>query len=200
MTNTLYIAPRSPRLDLPTVLWRIAVPFAIFSAVLAILLAFSRTALLPRYTRIDVGGTLRNATQIRQYRETLTAQIATKEEARRQSVLAVHDPQYDMLKDERRTRTSLDDLRAQLTDHAKAITGEDDVVEFHSFDYDPAGKKLKMTGDVRAGTRSMTVLADFAQTLKTLPFVAVATMPTFTREDDPKTGFRSPFNITLTLK
>ena len=196
MTNILHIRPR------PTaVLWHVAWPFFLFSTVLALLLTLSWVLLLPRYTRIAVGGELRDAQQIRTYRTELTAQIASKEEERRQAVLAVHDPAYDTLKELRRTRTPLDDLRTALEGHAKKIAGKDDVIVFSAFDYDPTSKTLTMTGDVRnSDTRSMTVLAGFALSLKDLPFVAEATTPLFAREEDKKTGFHSPFTITLTLK
>jgi len=191
----------APRPDPSVVLWRIGLPFSIFSAVLALILTVSWVFLLPRYTRIEISGTLRNAAQIRAHRAELTSQIATKEEERRQLVLAVHDPQYNVLKEHRRNRVSLEDLRTQLQEHAATITGKTDVVRWNSFEYDPEGKTLHIRGDIHnVETRSMTVLAEFAQSLKTLSFVASATTPAFTREEDPKTGFRSPFDITLTLQ
>ena len=200
MTNTLHI-PRAPRPELSTILWRISWPFFLFCAVLAALLTLSWMLLLPRYTRIDVGGTLRSSTQIKQYKDTLTVQIATKEEERRQAVLAVHDAQYDYLKNDRRGKTSLDTLRKQLTDDAKEVAGKENVIVLNTFDYDAAAKTLKISGDVRnSETRSMTVLAQFAQSLKHLPGIASATTPTFAREEDPTDGPHSPFAITLTLK
>lgn len=189
-----------PRPGLSTVLWRISWPFFLFSVVLAALLWLSWAFLLPRYTRIDVGGALRSAAEIRTYRSELAAQIAGKEEERRQLVLAVHDPQYDALKEHRRDRVPLDDLRKQLTDHATTITGKENIVHWDSFEYDQEGKTLRIRGDIRnVDTRSMTVLAEFAQSLSELPFVAQSTMPTFSREEGLKIGFRSPFDITLTL-
>lgn len=189
------------RPSLSTILWRLSWPFFLFSVVFSALMAVSWAFLLPRYTRIEISGTPRSAVQIRAYRAELTSQIATKEEERRQLVLAVHDPQYDALKAHRRNRVSLDDLRTQLEEHAATPTADKtDVVRWNAFDYDPAGKTLHIRGDIRnVETRSMTVLAEFAQSLKYLPFVASATTPAFTREEDPKTGFRSPFAITLTL-
>lgn len=214
MTNTLYNSmagelypERAKRAEghttpRPTaVLWHIAMPFFLFSTVLVLLLTLSWTLLLPRYTRIDVGGQLRDAQQIRTYRTELTAEIASKEEERRQAVLAVHDPAYDTLKDLRKARTPLDELRTALAEHAKKVTGKDDVILFSAFDYDPAAKTLVIRGDVRnSDTRSMTVLAEFSMSLTDLPFVTEASTPTFAREEDSKIGFHSPFTITLTLK
>jgi len=60
---------------------------------------------------------------------------------------------------------------------------------------------LRIRGEIRnVDTRTMTVLAEFAQSLTSLPAVASATTPTFAREEDSKIGFHSPFDITLTLK
>ncbi len=191
--------PHRPRLS--TVLWHISWPFFLFSLVLVALLTLSWSLLLPRYTRIDVGGQLRGAQEIAQYRQELTAQISGKEEERRQLVLAVHDPQYDQLKKLRRDRVQLDELKTNIIEHAKSVTGKDDTVVFSTFEYDPAAHTLTIHGDIRnVDTRSMTVLAEFSLALKDLPFVASATTPPFAREDDPKIGFHSPFAITLTLK
>ena len=193
--------PLASRPSVSLILWRLAWPFCLFSGALTLLLTLSWIFLLPRYTRIEVGRMLRSTDEIRQYRSTLTAQIATKEEERRLSVVAVHDPAYDALKEQRRERVSLDDLRNALVEHAKKTIGKNDVVQWHSFDYDPAEKTLTVHGDIRnVGTQSMTVLASFALSLRDLPIVAKATMPAFTREEDPKTGFHSPFTITLTLR
>ncbi|NOS67867.1 MAG: hypothetical protein HOO67_05925 [Candidatus Peribacteraceae bacterium] len=197
-TDSLIPAARP---TLSTILWRLSWPFFLFSFLFAALMAVSWTFLLPRYTLIDVGGTLRDAAQIRAYRSELGTQIAEKEERRRQLVLAVHDPQYETLKQQRRERVSLDELRKALSDHATKITGKEDRVRWSSFDYDPNAKTLHMRGYVgNVETRSMTVLAEFSQSLKSLPFVASATTPSFSREEDPKTGFHSPFDITLSLR
>lgn len=201
MPNINSIHTETPRPDAAAILWRMAWPMLIFSAALALLLSLSWALLLPRFARIDVGGQLRSVAEIRTYREALTAQIAAKEEERRQSVLAVRDPLYDELKEERRARPSLDTLRGKLAAHAKTVTGKDDAIVFSAFEYDPDTRTLIVQGDVReVGTRSMTVLAAFALPLKDLPFVAAATTPAFTREEDAVLGPHSPFSITLTLR
>lgn len=200
MNTDTNISP-APRPDLSTILWRLSGPFFLFSGLLASIMALSWTFLLPRYTRIEVGGVLRSAREIRTYKDELTAQIAGKEEDRRQAVLAVHDAQYETLKELRRTHVTLDQLRTMITDAAMKVTGKADVIDFAAFAYDPQMKTLVIRGDVRnVETRSMTVLSQFTQALKDLPLIASATTPAFTREEDPKTGFHSPFEITLTLK
>lgn len=208
MTTELHIPgpPRAvatavaPRPSLETILARVAFPFLLFSLVLVSLLSLSWLLLLPRYTSIDVGGKLRSADGIRQYTSKLTAQIATKEEERQQLVLAVHDPQYDALKKERTSRLSLDDVRTELLQLAKAVTGKDDVVHIGALAEDSATQTITLRGDIRnVSTRSMTVLAQFADALKKLSFVSTATTPAFTREEEKTIGLTSPFTITLTL-
>ena len=66
MTNILHF-PSVKRPSLSHVLWHVSWPFFLFSVILALLLMLSWTLLLPRYTRIDVGGKLLTAEQIRQY-------------------------------------------------------------------------------------------------------------------------------------
>lgn len=198
--NTDINPPPAPRSDFATILWRFSGPFFLFSGLLAGIMTLSWSLLLPRYTRIDVGGELRSAREIRTYKDALTAQIAGQEEDRRQAVLAVHDAQYEMLKETRRARTPLDDLRKSLSERAAKIAGREGVIVFSAFEYDPGARSLVIRGDVRnSETRSMTILAQFSQSLKNLPFVASATTPAFTREEGPA-GFHSPFEITLTLK
>lgn len=201
MPNINSIRTETPRPDAAAILWRVAWPLLVFSAALALLFSLSWALLLPRFARIEVGGKLQSIAEIRTYREALTAQIAAKEEGRRQSVLAVHDPAYDMLKEQRRARLSFDALKGKLTEHAKSVTGKDDAIVFSTFDYDPDGRTLATQGDVRnMGTRSMTMLAAFALSLNKLPFIAEATTPAFTREEDAVFGPHSPFSITLTLR
>lgn len=199
MQTDTHIASARP--SFATILWRLSRPFFLFCFVFASLMTVSLAFLLPRYTSIDVGGALRNAAQIRAYRAELTSQIAAKEEERRRLVLAVHDPQYDALKERRRNRVPLAQLRKQLMEHAVKITERENVVHWKYFAYDPEGKTLNVRGEVRnVETRSMTILAALVQSLNHLSFVASVTTPTFTRKEDPKNGPISPFDITLTLR
>ncbi len=200
MSENASLSP-APRPSPCEILWRISAPLCLFCAVLAGLLTLSWTLLLPRYTQIEVGGVLREAREIRQYRDSLTAQVTAREEERKQAVLAVNDPRFEALKKNRRSQVPLDTLRRLLTEHAKSVTGKDNAILWTAFTYEPKKNALVIQGDVRnSGTASMTVLAEFAQSLKTLPFVSATTTPAFTREEDPAIGFHSPFTITLTIK
>lgn len=183
------------------ILWRISWPLFLFALLLTSLLTLSWLLLLPRYTRIDVGGQVRGAKEVAQYRKSLLEKITEKEEERRQLVLPIQDAGYDALKEERRARPSLDELRTRLMDHAKTVTGEDGIVHWAGFDYDSQARTLVIRGDIRSvETRSMTVLAEFATSLKGLSFVADATTPAFARQEDATIGMHSPFTITLTLQ
>ena len=191
----------APRPDFSAVLWRFAWPFLIFSVVLAALLGLSWFFLLPRFTQIAIGGTTRNVGGLKQYKAELTAQIAAAEDNRRQLVLAVHDPQYDALKEERRTRMPLDQVRRLITDHATAFAGKADVIHIDAFTGDSEHNTVTIRGDVRnSGVRSMTVLAGYVTSLKQQPFVAAATTPAFSRDEKPGIGPFSPFTITITLQ
>lgn len=190
----------SGRVSLSAVLWRFSWPFCLFCFLLAALMTVSWALLLPRYTRVEVGGELRNTAQIIAHRAALEAKISSQESERRRLTMAVHDPQYDDLKAGRLGRVPLDELRSRLTEHAAKIAARNDVVLWNSFAYDPEEKMLRIRGSVgNVGVRSMTVLAAFAQSLKSLSFIAKVTTPRFMREEDYKTGFRSPFDITITL-
>lgn len=200
MQPDINILPAPIRPDVATILWRFAWPFFLFSAVLAILLTISWTVLLPRYTRVEVGGAARSERDIVGYKQQLTAQIASQEEERREMVLSIDDPHYEALKEKRRQYRGLDSFRTELTALAKTITGKDDVIHWKAFDEDSAGT-LNVRGDIRnVGTRSMTVLAEFASKLSELPFVTSHTTPAFAREESPGIGPHSPFEITLTLR
>ena len=198
MTSTPTPAPRPHP---SAVLLRIGLPFFLFSAVFALLLTASWAFLLPRYTRIEVGGTPRTVEELKGYAATLTAHIAQKEEERRMLILPIHDPAYDMLKEVRRDRIPIDDYRAKVEEHARQLAGRDDVIMLEEFAYNPAAKRIFLRGDVRnTGLGSMTTLADFALSLDKLPFVASHTIPSFIRTEDEGIGMHSPFEITLTLQ
>ncbi len=60
---------------------------------------------------------------------------------------------------------------------------------------------LKITGDVRnVGPRSMTVLAQFTEELRSQPFTSEIRHPSFSRVQDKDGNFSSPFNIQIILE
>jgi hypothetical protein len=182
-----------------TIFWRFSWPFFVFSAMLALLFTLSWAFLLPRYTRVDVGGVAMTGQEIRDAKSTLAAEVSSLESERRSLVLAVTDPSYQALKEHRRDRKSLESVTTAFEVHAKTV--QNGTVHFRSFAYDPDKNALVLRGDIRdAGVSSMTVLAAYAESLKALPGVQSVTTPTFSREEDPKIGLYSPFTITVSFQ
>jgi hypothetical protein len=183
------------------ILRRIAIPFFLFSATLCGLLVLSWVQLMPRLTRVEVGGKTRDAAQMRGYKVQLAAQIQESEDKRRDFALPLRDADYDMLKEMRSAPLSYEDLRHALFAQAAAIVEHKDAVVIQRIDYAPLAKTVRLTGDVRnVESRSMTVLAEFTESVRQMPFVASVAPPRFERQDDAKTGAHSPFDFTLTLR
>jgi hypothetical protein len=195
-TNPILPAPPASPVD---IFWRISWPFFLFTLVLLGIFALSWAYLLPRYTRVEINGTAMTGTEIKDHKTSLTAQVAALEAARRTLVLAVNDPAYDALKTHRKERKTLESVTTVFEEHAKTVQGG--RVVFRSFAYDPGKNALTLRGDVRdAGVSSMTVLAQYAESLKTLPDVKSVTIPAFSRMEDPRIGTYSPFDITVTFQ
>jgi hypothetical protein len=189
--------PRSPAAD---ILQRVAQPFLLFSAVLTLLLVASSWFLLPRLERVEVTGSVLDVPGLQAQKADLSAQVAVLEETRNRFALAIRDPAYDTLKQRRLSVESFADLQKSLRDAAAAVNEKEDAVHLSSFAYRPEEKTIRIGGDVRhVDSRSMTVLAEFVDALRRLPFVASVETPPFTRDDGPD-GPHSPFAFTLTLR
>jgi hypothetical protein len=191
--------PVIPDPELKTSLWqRMGSSLLIFSLVLSGILMGSWAYVLPRLTAVKLQGKTVDLSVVIPYEQKLRAQIAEAESKRNRIVLPVKDEQFELLKRKALCYPQLQDLNEEISKVAKDV-GENAVV-FSGMTFDAAGT-LSLSGDVRnVGPRSMTVLAEFVDDLKALPFVASATAPAFTRENDPTIGFHSPFSFTLNLK
>lgn len=190
-----------PKTDSVEILRRIALPFFVFSVVLCALLTLSWFLLMPRLSRVEVGGTVRGLGEMQQHEVELRADILDAEQSRQNLILAIHEPQYLALKAVRNGRLSLSDVRSHIEAIAAQSVTQVDAVHLTRIDYDIAKKSLVIDGDVRfVGSRSMTVLAAFVDALKSDGAFATVSTPAFTREDDPVSGSHSPFSLTLTLR
>lgn len=201
-TKTLINDASAPSLpaDLAAIAGRFAMPYLLFSTLLAVVMFVSYVLLLPRFTTVDIGGQKRSQQEISVYRGELVQEIQDKEDIRRKHVLSLVDPQYDFLKSLRLGITPLPALQAQVLAQAASVAGDGAVVISDS-EYDPVQKTLRLRGDVHGvGSRSMTVLAAFADALGALPTVESVSAPSFTRLDDGAAGPHSPFDIVLTLQ
>ena len=188
-------------MSLSEIFRRAALPFALFTGVLAGLLICSWYLLLPMFTRVEVGGSVLDLASLLTYRAQLQAELATAEEARAASLLPMRDASYETLKDRKRRAPSILGIRETLRSIARGITEQPDAVHLSRFALLPDGKTLQLSGDVRfVGPRSMTILAQFIDALENSPLVAAVSLPRFVREEDPVTGPHSPFSVNITLK
>jgi hypothetical protein len=203
MTNTLSTAqaPETPQKPAETghsIFQRLGSGLLLFSVVFCGLLSASWTYVLPRLTRIQLQGQTVELSVVIPYEQQLRAQIAQVESKRNRIVLPVKDEDFDFVKRKALCYPLLEDMAADVATVAESM-GPDAVV-FSSMAFDAAGT-LTLGGDVRnVGPRSMTVLAQYIESLEALPFVAAVIPPPFVREDSPIIGQHSPFELTITLK
>jgi 2-succinyl-5-enolpyruvyl-6-hydroxy-3-cyclohexene-1-carboxylate synthase len=171
------------------------VPFFLFSGFLAVCLCFSWFFLLPSVSKVDIGGKKQSTEEMLQLQTQLISDISTKEEQRRKLLVPLTDPLYSALKSKRET-VSYARLEQEIQAQAKKA-GETSVL-ISRITYDPLLKKITLMGDVKAGTKSMTVLANFADLLKRSSLSASLSDPQFIRVEGPD-GSHSPFNFSFTL-
>lgn len=188
MTNT-----NTPLDSIPTP--SLSGPLAMFALSLLGLLALSQQFVLPRFTRIPLNGSLLTAAELQEKEAALTAAIVQAEDERRELMLPSRDPVFQSLQQMKQAMPSPLAVEARLRDLAAAAGG----AAIDRFAYSASGSQVRIVGAVSGvGARSMTVLASFVDALRADPSVSGLTTPAFTREDGPD-GFRSPFDITLTL-
>lgn len=181
-------------------LQRAALPFLIFCAVLAGMLLLSALILLPRLTRVEVGGVERNLTGLAQYAAELKSGIAESETKRSLALLPINDPVYRALRAEKQSQPSFLALRNVIFQKAKEAASEPGAVAIQSLVYNEETRTIQMSGDVHSvGVRSMTVLAQYVEALRMIPGVSSLDAPRFVREEDPRIGPHSPFSLTLHL-
>jgi hypothetical protein len=170
-------------------------PLAMFALSLLGLLFLSQEFVLPRFTRIPLNGSLLTAAELQEKEGALTAAVAEAEDERRELMLPSRDPVFQSLQEMKQAMPSALAVEARLRDLAAASGG----ASIDRFAYSASGAQVRIVGAVSGvGARSMTVLASFVDGLRADPLVAGLATPAFTREEGPD-GFRSPFDITLTL-
>jgi len=178
----------------------LARPLLLFSGVLAGLLLVSSMVLLPRLTTVEVAGSLFTIQELRAHRTALLEDVRQAESNRQQFVLALHDEQYNALK-ESKNSVSPDALRDEILKVAASIVDQPDAVHIEKFHLAVANGTIELTGDVRfVSARSMTVLAEFVEALRHLPFVKDVTTPRYVRETTAGIGQHTPFTLTLHLQ
>jgi hypothetical protein len=183
------------------ILRRIAMPLVLFAAVLFGFLLISWYLLLPQMTRVTVAGEERDTLELATHVHQLRASILAFEEERSDLVTPLRGGLYGDLRSEKFGETSFSIIHGHVRDLEHTVSrGRNDVVIFTAIQYDEEQKTLLLEGDVRnVGPRSMTLLAEFVDGMKRMPFAAEVTLPRFTREEDEKIGTHSPFSFTVTL-
>jgi len=179
---------------------RIATPLFLFAGALLGLLLLSWLFLLPRFTRLNVTGTVLPPDELVTYARQLEIQVNTLEEQRDQFIVPVQDGRFAAVKAEKARYPSLLAVSQELQQLAVSAADNPDAVWFASIAVDYATGTVKVEGDVSGvGPRSMTVLAQFVEGIKELPFVASLTPPVFTREQGDDGKPYSPFSFHFTL-
>lgn len=181
---------------------RFAFPLFAFAAVLFAALFLSWWLFLPRLAGVPLHGEMMYGSSLVQFYADLRDHVDALEEARNRLVLPGQDPLSQFLRQRRRSDVSLVSLSATLTRSAEeTVPDHPDAVLLESFQYDVAHHTLTLTGDVRnVGPRSMTVLAEFIEKLRSIPTVEAVEHQRFLREEDPKGMFHSPFTLLLRLR
>lgn len=182
-----------PHASLSEALRRVLPALLLFALVLLGLLALSWSFVLPKYTSLELNGSLIAAADVPAYARTLEQEIHAAEASRDELTLPLRDPTYTALRQRAREAVSITDVEQLLTSMlSKEEYGANVVIAAIRLD----GKAVEIEGDVRdAGPRSMTLLATFVEDLSSQPFISALVPPAFGREEDPVIGIHSPFVI-----
>ena len=180
---------------------RTAFSFFLFSLMLVLLLTLSWYLLVPELTRVEVGGSVRGITELKDYKTDLEAQISSLEHRRRFFLSQVDHDLYDRLKRLKRDRLKYQTLRKEVNDIiAHLVPDNSRAVSLSGFYYDAHRSLAELRGQIgNVGPRSMTVLAQFVEKLHTIPTVIDIDASRYTRLQNDDGAFYSPFTIRLTL-
>ena len=181
---------------------RFAFPLFAFAAALSLALFLSWWFFLPRLAGIPLHGKMMYGPSLVQFYADLHDRVDALEDVRNQLVLPGQDPLSQSFRQLRRLDVPLVPLLSVLAHSAEEVVPDrPDAVFLESFRYDAKDHTLTLTGDVRnVGPRSMTVLAEFIEALRSVPTVEAVEHQRFLREEDPKGAFHSPFTLLLRLR
>ncbi len=189
--------------SIPPGLWkRIATTLALFTGVLLVGLLVSRLFIIPLFTHVELAGSTYDVSSLRNYYNELSQEVAKKEAERNSLIFPVQMEEYVALRDAKHDQLNFSELRSAVENAAQQFESEGKAaVAFSSWKYDADANSLIVGGMVRnVGSRSMTVLAQFAEALQELPFASSVSQPQYTRLDDSRFGPYSPFNFEITLQ
>lgn len=188
--------------SLGEILRRIAMPFALFSIVLFVLLLLSWFLLLPRFTRVQLHGTSRRPGELQDYVASIQHETRVLEEKRLSLILPLDATSYGALVQEKMALPSLASVQGILLNvAANVLPARRDAVVVQTLHLTGSGGIVEVSGDVRnVGLQSMAVLARFVEAAERFSFVARIDRPVFTRERNTTIGFHSPFHFRLHLQ
>lgn len=183
------------------ILKRVALPFLIFSAVLFGFLTLSWYLILPKLTTIEVAGQQRNTMQLKEYVLDLQANVLEMEDVRSELITPLRSGLYGAAKEFKSDLPSTIALRSQILDIANNLVADKkNVIDLNVFRYNQGKGTLHLDGFVQnVGPRSMTVLAQFVDSIKELEWVKDVNLPRFIRENDSEKGYVSPFVFQINL-
>ncbi len=192
--------PRVPSSE-PSLISRLGLPLFLFGTSLFALLLLSFTIVLPHFTRFDLNGEALSASAVSDYRDQLQSQIKDAVEKRDDFLLPSHDAAYDQLRTRRTTAPDPVSIRTQIISVASAAAAQKDAVVFSVMRIDAQKGTVHLEGAVRnCGPRSMTVLAQVVEALRTASFIESLTPPLFERKEEAPGVFHSPFSFDLALR
>lgn len=178
--------------------------FCLFSIALCLTMVFSWFVVLPQLTRIELNGTLVGIDELQHRHSDIQQQLKLREAQRNQLILPIQDNVYTELRDWKHRQTDYRSLVSAIEGSVMMLS-EDGQSVVHltkvHLERDSEGFTLHLEGDVRnVGPRSMTVLAQFVETLRGITGVDSVQSPRFERREDPEVGPHSPFVLSLHLQ
>jgi hypothetical protein len=170
-----------------------------FSIVFAAMVWASVLFLLPQFSAIEVLGARHALSDLPGLKAALLQHVEEPEAKR----TALDAPLQHAVYAELKQAQSAWQLMHTWNDVQRVIidtSGTTDILHLTEQRFDPTAKTITLVGDVRnSGPQSMTVLAEFLDSLAKLPGVASLSPVPFTRQNDPRIGEVSPFTVTITL-
>ncbi|HLD64288.1 MAG TPA: hypothetical protein VI913_05330 [Candidatus Peribacteraceae bacterium] len=179
-----------------------AAPFCLFSFVLLGSVGLIRLVVVPLLTRVDINGEQQQLGALLERHAELSAMLLEAETKRSALVLPVQDPTYGVLKIEQQTQQQFNPLFQAINQIVQAAErGGKPVVTLQEIHVNYVERTLRLRGDVRnAGQSSVSVLAWFIDSLRSIPMLADTPTPPYERKEDPYLGQYSPYDIVIPLR
>ena len=180
---------------------RVSLSLFLFTGVLVGALFVSKQFLFPRLTQVEVYGQVRDLKGIQQYHSELAAELLQAESKRNMLILPIQDELYQVLLSEKHAQIDFLSTKDRIDNIASRFSSDGGQSVFlYSVSYQDNDHVIEVVGDVQnVGFRSMTVLAQFVEAIRDLPFVSSVENPRFVRKHTDDKGNYSPFTIRLVL-